>query len=304
MVKIRNGNIALRMRRTVVGAGVQDGQCLALAVGGREGAWRLRWGLHGRLDDADFARRLRTRVWRRPFWAPPLGSGADQDMAVCAVDLSFRDGQAGRSRPHEVKAALRIQVSGRLMQSAGPLVLHGISLKDKAAGGRHLVGAAAPRGLIDHSFRYWHREAGIINPHIGSNAAALANLYLALYPPQKRVDQPWRMLVLEGGETTHALLMNEWRLVDAIAYQMMEDQALNDVLLDSWLRFFSQHHNLDTPIEPFVIEASSSRVQLTDCEFWRPFDDAPLKADPQTGKLIEMHPQLAALAFGMALQGG
>jgi hypothetical protein len=303
-LKVRSGNLSFSVRRNVIGCGMSEGECLALSVRGRDGAWSIKWGLQGNPYDQEFVRRLNSRVWRRPFWAPPVGSSVDNEMALCTVDLSFHGDGKGRVRNHEIKAALRTQVSGRLVQSAVPLCLHGFGIKDRDKGGRHLIGAAATQELIDDSYRFWKREVRIINPHIGSNAIALANLYLALYPREQRQARPWRMVVLEGHGTTHALLMHDWRLMDAIAYQMMEGQALDSVLLNSWVDFLSQDHQPDGAIETIVIETSQSRLTNANYEPWNPFTDTPLKMDAQAGALMEQHPQQAALAFGMALQGG
>jgi len=276
---------------------------MALAVSGRAGKWRARWGLCGTYDDPAFVRALRARVWRRPLWAPPVGSGADQEMAVCGVDLSFHTNSTRVARPQEIRAALRTQVTGRLVQSAGPVAICGLDMRG-SGGERHFAGAAAPEKLIAFSYRMWRREIGIINPHIGSNAAALANLYLAFYPADHRAAEPWRMLVLVGRETIHALLLNDWRLVDAITFQLMENQIVNDTLLDSWVHFFKDSHSLESPVVPCVIESPDSHARAATCEYWSPFDHAPVAMDASVRELVSTHPDLASLAFGMALQGG
>ncbi len=303
MVKLSTCSPAFRLRRTVIGCGIQGRNCLVLAVSGQSGGWRVRWGLYGELDDPGFVRALRNRVWRRPLWSPPVGSGADQDVAVCGVDLSFRGDDTRAVSQHEVRAALRAQVTARLVQASAPTVMCGIQMRGHD-GGRHFAGAAAPRELIAYSYRLWRQQVGIISPHIGSNAAALANLYLALYPPERRQEMPWRLLVLEGLDTSHVLLMDDWRLVDVIAYQMLEDQRLDDVLLESWIQFFHDHHALEAPVVPCVI-ATDEHAAPYSCEQWHPFGDTGMVvAGPVLAELMQAHADLAPLAFGMALQGG
>jgi hypothetical protein len=297
--------LSMRLRRTTVGCGIQGGRCLALAVSGREGDWRIGWGLYGELGERRFAKRLSGKVWRRPLWAPPVENGAGQGVVVCGIDLSIRsrDDKAGRIGARETAAALRTQVMGRFGHASEPATLCGLNVRGPE-NESHLVGAVARRDVIEHEYRGWRKDMGIINPHIGSNAAALANLYLALYPAARRRELPCRMLVLEGRETTHAVLLDDWRLVDSVQHLMIENQQL-DTMLDPLIQFFQDHHQLPVAPAPCVIEALGERTSDNSIEVWHPFlDSSAVVVDEATRELMEAHPDLTPLAFGMALQGG
>ncbi len=296
----------MRLKRTVVGCGVQGGACLALAVSGREGKWCVRWGLYGEMGESEFAKELSGRVWRRPLWAPPTEGDAEQGMTVCGIDLSFlQEGNPqARLRKADVRAALRTQVMGRLTQASRPAVLHGLELVGPS-GELHLIGAASHQDTIDQHYRVWKKTMNVINPHIGANALALANLYLALYPERRRRASPCRMIVLEGRETTHAILMDDWRLLDAIHYQMMEGQCLDTDLLAQWVQFFTKRFQLDPRPSPCIIDVAQPNHDIEGVEFWSPFTEQPPTVhDEAIPALIQAHPDLAPLAFGMALQGG
>ena len=305
MSHIVKKHLSMHIRRTTVGCGVQGNDCLALAVKGREGAWRIAWGLYGRRGDKEFARELRGRVWRRPLWAPPWDSSAEQEAVVCQVDLDLS--QRKQAVPVSVRvarAALRTQVMGRFSFAAEPAVLRGLEMVGPE-GARHLIGAVARVGMMDREYSVWRKEFSIIHPHVGSSAAALANAYLALYPADRRRAAPDRMLALEGRETTHAVLMRDWRLVDAIQYEMPEGQCLDTTLMDQWLRYFQTQYRLADLPTPCVIRSREKHSLEESVEVWSPFDGKPpIVIDPAVLTLIREHADLAPLAFGMALQGG
>jgi hypothetical protein len=293
-----------RLRRLTIGCGLQGEDCLAMAVKGRPAAWRIEWGLAGKRHDPAFWRELRKKVWRRPLWAPPWESGVEQDMVVCGVDVHFETGtRRGRVPASEQRAALRTQVMSRYAHVADPACLCGLELRGPD-GEYHLVGAAARREAIRMNYREWRHGAGIIHPHIGATAAALANVYLALYPEEERRRQPWRMLVLEGRETTHAVLMQDWRLLDSIQYQMMPGQRLEPVLMEQWIQYSRERNRIAEPLVPLVVASYDDSVNVPENMFWFPFKGlAPTMCGQGVEDLIASHPDLAPLAFGMALQG-
>ena len=303
---LAKSKLSMKLGRTTVGCGIQGDDCLALALAGNEGTWRIGWSLYGRLDDRDFTRRLSRRVWRRPLWAPPFSSGPDDHLVICQIDLSFlarRKSDIGRMAAGEMMAALRTQVSGRFSQSPESSIIYGLDLRGPD-GERHLVGSAVPRDVVQRTFEEWSGGVGIIHPHIASNAAAMANLYLALYPEQKRKQSCLRMLVLEGRETTLAVLMDDWRLLDAIQYRMMANQRLDEVLLGQWISFFRERNRLEDQPIPCVVDSLDGSDACLSCERWAPFaDGSAIIADETTRTDMRTHPDLAALAFGMALQG-
>jgi hypothetical protein len=294
-----------RLRWLTIGCGIQADDCLALAVKGHAGEWRIDWGLFGTRDDPGFARQLRGRVWRRQLWAPPWSGGAEQEMVVCGIDLQFYVSEASaRISASEKSAALRTQVMTHYAHASDPAFVCGIELRGPE-GARHLVGAAAQRDAIRASYREWRQDVGIIHPHIASNATALANTYLALYPEDERQRQPVRMLVLEGRDITHAVLMNDWRLMDSIQYQMMPGQRLETVLLEQWIQYFQDRHQLNNAPEPCVFESYDGIDAVPEYARWRVFTHAPpVRGDNTVLELMDQHPDLAVLAFGMALQGG
>jgi len=181
--------------------------------------------------------------------------------------------------------------------------MHGLELVGPS-GEHHLVGAAAHLDTIDQHYRVWKKTMNIINPHICSNTVALANLYLTLYPKSRR-EHACKMIVLEGRETTHAILMDDWRLLDAIHYQMMEGQCLDYELLDQWVRYFTERCQLKSDPSPCIVSVSPPHHSMAELEFWSPLtEQPPTVRDETTQMLIQAHPDLAFLAFGMALQGG
>jgi len=239
MAAILKRNLNFRLRRWTVGCGIQGEDCLALAVRGRQGAWRIGWGMHGKLGDRHFAKQLSPKVGRGVLGPPPADAAAEQETVVCAIDLSLRgaDDKPAPIGAREQVSALRTQMLGRFSHAAEPSVIRGVSTRGPD-GKTHLVGAIARRKTIDEDYQGWRRVMGIINTHIGSNAVALTNLYLALYPEDCRKATPCRILALEGRETTHAVLLDDWRLIDSIQYQMMANQRLAAALLDQWINFF------------------------------------------------------------------
>ena len=297
-------SLSMRFRRTTVGCGIQGEDCLALAVSGREGAWRIAWSLMGKLDDADFARRLSAKVWRRPLWSPPLERRESSFLSVCGIDLSFGGGKKKTAlSAKEIQAALRTQVMGRHAHSTGETMICGLEMRGPD-GERHLVGAANSQRLIRYSYEEWCGTMGIIHPHIGSSAAALANLYLALYPESKRRQNPVRLVVLEGRETTLAALLDDWRLLDAIQFRMMEGQRLDSLLLAQWISFLRERNHLQKAPLPCVVAFDGTGNSPEGFEAWVPFENAwGVQADPATLDAMRADPDLASLAFGMALQG-
>lgn len=305
MEVILKRDLSMKLRRTTIGCGVQGDDCLALAVSGREGAWRVEWGLLGKMDDPAFARQLSAKVWRRPLWAPPLDRREASFINVCGIDLSFggSDAKAAHLSTKEIHAALRTQTLARVAHGSDSVRVCGLEMKGDP-GERHLVGAAAFQGLIQYSYAAWHESMGIIQPHIGSSAAALANVYLALYPPARRREAPLRLVALEGREITLAMLLDDWRLLDAIQFRMMEGQRLDALLLQQWTSFFGDRNHLEDVPVPCVIAYDGIGQPAATFETWSPFAEANLAlADFELHDVMCANPDLAALAFGMALQG-
>lgn len=294
-----------RLRRTTIGCGLQGQDCLALAVSGRAGAWRVVWGMNGALGDREFAKRLSAKVWRRQFWTPTVDPDSEQESVLCGIDLAFRE-RGGKVRPvraAERAAALRTQALGRFPHASEPTVVRGLEVRGPD-GKPHFVGAVARLSVIEQDYRGWRKTMGILNPHIGSNAAALANTYLALCPEERRRSIPLRLLVLEGRSTTHAVLLDDWRLLDSLQYQMLENQRLDAALLGQWVSFFQDRHALPSPPVPCILAARADHHLADAYELWNPLSTpGAVAADEAVRALFLSHPDLAPLAFGMALQG-
>ena len=294
-----------RLRRVTIGCGIQGHNGLALAVCGRPGAWTIEWGLFGARHDRRFAARLAKKVWRRPFWTVPWETYVEQESVVMGIDLSFaRDANGKRPGTAEIKAALRTQLMANYPHPAKPAALLGLEIRG-ADGPSHVVGAVAARADIQQSYVEWRSDVGILFPHIGCNALALANLYLALYPEAARTRNPHRLLVLEGRETTHAVLMDDWRLLGCIQYQMMAGQQLDRPLLEEWTTYCHKQYAVPGEIIPCVLNTGREPDPDEFGEVWSPFDNHPeVRCDQPTRKQIMEHVDLAPLAFGMALHGG
>lgn len=313
MKSVLKKNLNFRMRRLTIGCGIQGSDCLALAVQGRPGAWRLRWSLLGDPDDAAFIDALSKRVWRRPLWAPPFDQGVEVDTVVEGIDLSFLPGRGGgdgasgarrgRASGARATAAFRTQLLGRFTQAAEEPLLCGVDLH-AGSGGGHLTGAVASRQAIRRCYEQWHRKRKIIHPHIAPHAAAVANLYLSLYPEAERKRDPFRIVVLDARDFIYAVLIDDWKLLDFAQWQMTDGQVLNPAMVQGWIQYFDEYHTLPDHLSVCVIDTQQTVDEPDRFEIWNPFADlAGWAVERGVREHLREHPDLAALAFGMALQG-
>lgn len=294
----------IRLGKPVVGCGSQASECLAMAVRGSPGNWAIAWAMYGQRFDPVFYAGLTKKVWRRPFWVSPWETGMEQESVVSHIDLSFQQAAGRRIGGAEKSAALRTQMLGHFSYASEPHVMLGLEIRgpDQA---QHLVGGVARESMINQQYAEWKRKAKIIKPHIGSTAAALANLYLGLYPEDARKTKPDRLLVLEGRESAYAVLMQDWRLIEAIRYQLPANQELDESLLAHWSGYMMERNHMNHEPDLLVIQTGSRRGLPVSCEVWDPFSVRGIMfAEPSSRNLVEQHPDLAAIAFGMALQGG
>jgi hypothetical protein len=305
MEMVMKRNVRARLKRLTIGCGIQGDHGLALAVRGREGMWSIEWGLFGTRHDPQYARALSKRVWRRPFWGGSWDIGFEREVVTIGVDLSFVSAADGKQPgTKEIKAALRTQLMARYPHPSKPSALIGVEMRGPG-GERHVIGSVVEREAVQHSYKEWNEDVGILYPHVGCSALAVANIYLALYPESLRAKNPVRLLVLEGREITHAVLMDDWRLLNCIQYQMMQNQKLDRPLLEEWIAYLQNDYALDTQPIPCVLKSREGLDPDYLGEVWSPFqDETRIKCDEPTLKLIEEHADLAPLAFGMALQGG
>ena len=297
---MKKSEIEATLPRAVIGCGVQGVECLAMSVSGMPGAWSVHWAKLGTLGDSDFATNLSRAAGRTHLWTPPTEEGAAQMSFAGGIDLPMVGGKK-LGRP-ECIAALQTQVHGRMEQVAAPIVIRGLEIKDSDEESSHWVGGGALRERISLDYKNWRKRMGIINPHIASSSMAIANLYMALYPADTIKTVPLRLIVLEGRQTTHGVLMDNWRFLDALEYRMMEGQTLDAPLVKQWAEYAaSRHSREDSPI-PIVISLKGEAP--FDCEAWSPFESAAVKMSTGVRELINDNHDLSAMAFGMALQGG
>ncbi len=321
----------VRLNRRTVGCGIQGSQCMAMDVSGRAGAWRVKWALLGDLPndedpgDASFVALLPKKVRRRSLWASLRGDDAIHQTATCGIYLGAED-EAKMLSSADRKQMMETQVRDHFAPMPDGVSEISCGLVLRGHHDRHMVGAAAWKHVIDDEFRFWRRRMRISNPHIGSIAAAIANLYLALYPEDRRKDLPCRMLVLVIGRYAHTVLMDDWRLIDSLQHLIL-NQQLNDELLGQWQMEFDHRRTYvtppppppDSPMSPLVIAGVPALGEEESFEVWHPFADGhnsdgsatqgaatgrqDMKIKTDAMALIDDQPQLAALAFGMALQG-
>ncbi len=300
MSLMKKSDVTAKLPRAVIGCGVQGVDCLAMSVSGAPGHWTVQWAKLGELGDSDFAGNLSRAAGRTHLWTPPTEEGAAQMSFAGGIDLPVLGGKKfGRA---ESIAALRTQVQGRMEQVAAPIVISGLEMKDSDEKFSHWVGGGALRERIRLDYKNWRKRMGIINPHIASSPMALANLYMALYPPATIKSVPLRLIVLEGRLTTHAVLMNDWRFLDALECGMMEGQTLDAPLVKQWAEYAASRHALaDSPV-PIII--SLKEEAPFDCEAWSPFGSESVTMSADVRNLVNGNHDLSAMAFGMALQGG
>lgn len=293
-----------RLPRVAVGCGVQGDDWLALAVRGHGMHWTVEWALQGTRGDQRVYDELARKVWRRPFYVAPWEAGLDKEMSVSGVDVEFLlGGNNKRPRAAEVDAAVRTQMMGRFTHAAEPSVLCGLQAQGPD-GQPHWVGAVTLQDVVKQTYREWKSGAGVINPHVSSNAIALANVYLALYPAEKRAEQPGRLLVLESRGVTHAVLMDDWRLVDSLHYEKVGTQELDPLLVAEWIEFFAERNEFRGSVAPLIMGLGTEALAHEDVEIWHPLAAGGPVRVLTTGRLqINERPDLAALAIGMALQG-
>lgn len=288
------------MRRPVVGCGIQNEQCLALEASGGDDAWSIRWALMGDLGESDFARELSSRTGRTHLWSSLTEEGALQTAAAAWIELP-RSGEE-KIQPKEKVAALRTQTMNRFA-SVDEVVLRGVEVSDGGNGPAHLVGGVALKRRVEEDFASWRRIMKIRFPHIASNSMALVNAFLALYP-RTQDDDSCRIVFLEGRAITRAVVMQDWRFLDAIEFRMLENQdRLNELLIRHWTDTMVARHALETIPKPLVILGGEKPAGFP-YEVWNPFSGDGVRIDRAARELVVGNLDLATIAFGMALQGG
>lgn len=306
MKSILKRDLPVRLPKPVVGCAVQGDLFLALSVSGSSERWTVHWMHAGRLTDKSKLSVLAEKTGRTPFWTSPAKEGDAQRDVAFAVDIPEGLARGDRERAE----ALRTQMANRFANVAEALETGGADVR--GPDGRHLVGFGAVERKVDEDFRFWRREARIREPHVAAPAAAIANLYLSCCPPEIAADADGRgvsrLVVVKGRVTTTAVAMSGWRLVDAVEYQLIDGQSLDAPLVAEWIDFVCTRH----PSMPLDREEMARRtLVLSDSPLdgfatWNPFaPDGNVGSAPGVDlAALSSEMGFAAVAFGMALQGG
>ena len=298
-------------RGHVVGCGVQGTKCLALDLSpGHGGKWSINWSLAGELGDEAFAALLSKKTGRRHFWTGPSEEGGLQVEMARAIEIPDDD----LARKGSQGDFFVTQIRTRFVNET--IVFGGICMKGNGERGAgrivHNVGGGAIKDNAYRDYGNWYYKMGIRRPHIASTALAIANAYLALYPREKRLANPLRLVVLKGRSVYRAILMDDWRYVDEVLLPRMEgDDASKGVVEErtqGWINYFSGQYPAlveKRQINPLLISVKETHV--SDYEHWDLWGEYAMEKIDMTGAVAEpilLNRDIAPVAFGMALQGG
>ena len=300
----------MRPKGHVVGCGVQGSKCLALDLSqGRGGKWSINWSLAGELGDEAFAARLSKLTGGHPFWVSPSEEGGLQVEMARAIEVPKGD----FTRKGSLADFFLTQIKSFFVNETvvfGGMRMKGAGMQD--GGDVHNVGGGAIKDNVKRDYLNWYSKMSIRRPHIASTALALANAYLALYPLEKRLAKPLRLVVLKGRSVYRAILMDGWKYIDEVLLPRMEgDDATRDVIkgrMDGWIQYFKEQHPglaEGREIEPLVIAVKETPV--SSYEHWDLWGEAAEAKIDMTGAVAEAiltNRDIAPIAFGMALQGG
>lgn len=297
---IESGTMDLSMKRPVVGCGIQGDNCLAMQVSQLGDRWTVEWALPGIIGDPAFASQLSAATGKTPFWTSVTEEGALPSSVTVGVELP----SVARSKKNAKMRvdAMRTQAQSRLANPS-PVVLRGVEIYDEDAKLSHLVGGLAIKERVEADFKSWRKIMKIRYPHIGSTDLAIANTYLALYEPASSDQSLCRIIFLEGRDRTRAVVIDDWKFVDAIYFQNMEGQTLDDSVIRHWTDDILSRRPFPEIPKPLIILNGDSVAEVTS-EVWHPFSSSFVTVDPSLKKLVETNLDLSTVAFGMALQGG
>ena len=300
MSKIAKRKFSTALPNPVVGCGLQGADCLALSVSGKPGGWFIHWARQGSLADPAFSWSLSRLVGRAHLWTPPTDDMAAPMSITCQIDTEGVGGKKlGRAASVD---ALFTQIRSRLEKvTADALVIGGFEMESPDRSETILIGGGIRKSLILGDYRNWRRKMGVRNPHIASPGLGLANLYLALRGHES--DPAARLVVLEGRMTTYVVLLDGWKFVDGLEFGMLEQEPrVGSDLIGQWRRYFEDGHALSASPSPLVIplDGGDGRAE----EVWLPLASPMVAMAPGVEEVVSEHPDLSAMAFGMALQGG
>lgn len=283
-----------------IGCALQEASAVAVCARGGARGWSIDWAADGALGDKRFLHALSCRAWLRDFWVTPTRGGSAQKDFAFAIETPDPDvtSLSGKTK----SLLLKTQVEQRYPVVIEPVVLAGEEVQ--GPDGICFVGGGSIKLRIEDDVKMWRRLVGARRPHIASAAAALANVYMALYPGDVRDSRPQRMVVAEG-EVVTAVVMDSWKLVDSVEYQMLEGQKLTRALIDQWIDFMRANHTAgELDPEPLVV-GIGDHTEATDLlEIWNPFESKQVRVKPAAAQTLSRRAGVAAVALGMAMQGG
>lgn len=323
-MKIPLRTMDMRLKGRVVGCGVQGTKCLALELSqGRGGKWSVGWSLAGELGDESFAAALSKKTGGRHFWVSPSEEGGLQVEAARSIEIPDAGGGARadffqtqiRSRfvnETIVFGGMRMKGVDRGMGNGEPSFANATEGKQGMVRVVHNVGGGAIKDNVKRDYLNWYRMMRIRRPHIASTALALANAYLALYPSERRLANPLRIVVLKGRSLYRVILMDGWKYVDEVLLPRMEgDDASRAVIegrIQGWIDYFSRQHPAlveGRSIVPLVVAVTENPI--SDYEHWDLWGEYAMDRIDMTEEVagpILANRDIAPIAFGMALQGG
>lgn len=276
-----------------VGCSLQGAQALAVAVRGGRDNWWINWCLDGSMRDKGFASELARRVGKTPFWVTPTRKGGAMNNFSLAIDVPEGAGD-------QMNALLKTQVEQRFNSVAEPVVLCGAEIA--GPGRKHLVGGGAVKSGIVADLKNW-RTRGIREPHVASPVVAIANLFSQLCPDDVLADGACRIVIAPGENTVISCVMDEWRLVDGVEFQMLEGQTVELPLVREWIDFVrGSHPTLAADPVPLLLALDGEGGGAF--KTWDPFSNANVHVEPSALDSIRRRFGPACVAFGMALQGG
>ncbi|MGN0854790.1 MAG: hypothetical protein ACI4R9_04640 [Kiritimatiellia bacterium] len=303
----------MRLKRGVVGCGMQGRDCLALGLKtAKRGKWLVEWSLAGALDDGVFASELAKLVGKNHFWVSPREEGGLQVEIARAIEIPGAKSMTQGERIGFFTTQIKNCFVNETVVYGGIRVKGALAKDGVVANGVHNVGAGAIKDNVKRDYQDWYSGMKIRRPHIASTALALANAYLALYPEEKRRAEPLRLVILKGRSVYRAVLMDDWRYVDEVLLPRMEgDDAGRFVVegrVNSWIDYLKAQHPAlveGREIKPLAITVAETwKSTYEHWDFWGEYAQERIEMTGETAQALLENRDIAPIAFGMALQGG
>jgi len=307
----------MRPKGRVVGCGVQGTKCLAIELApGRGGKWAINWSLAGELGDEAFAAQLSKKTGKRHFWVSPSEEGGLQVETARSIDIPEGDTLGKSAREDFFLTQIKSCFVNETIVFGGLRVKGGIGgpVNGERGMGRtiHNVGGGAIKDNVKRDYLNWYRTMHIRRPHIASTALALANAYLALYPLDKQLAHPLRLVVLKGRSVYRAILMDGWKYIDEVLLPRMagddDSKSVVEARTQGWIDYFkNQHPELAEKREIVPLLISVKETHVSDYEHWDLWGEYAMDKIDMTESVAEtilLNRDIAPIAFGMALQGG